>query len=132
MHPNIRKHLHEYIWGNSHLSINQTKSAKQMIYFSYRQVLKTNYNNLNQKINESHSSIKSDFNCSKNQIHFLNIRKAKRSSGKLLTGNLIFIENQSTLKLLNETSPICKQWDWKQYVPQREISHSNLQRSESG
>ena len=79
-----------------------------MINVSYGQFLKTDYNNLNQKINEVHSSIKSNFNCSKIQIHFLDITKAKASTARLLTGNLISIENQTTQKLLNETSPICK------------------------
>ena len=53
MRSNIRKYLHGYLSGNKNLSINQTKSAITsqiyMTYFSYRQVLKTNYNNLYQK-----------------------------------------------------------------------------------
>ena len=79
-----------------------------MINFSYGQVLETDYNNLNQKINEVHSSIKSDFNYSKIQTHFLDITKANASTARILTGNLISIENQTALKLLDETSPICK------------------------
>ena len=79
-----------------------------MINVSYGQFLKTDYKNLNKKVNEIHSSIKSNFNYSKIQIYFLDITKAKASTARLLTGNLISIENQTTLKLLNETSPICK------------------------
>ena len=79
-----------------------------MTNFSYGQVLKTDCNNLNQKINEVHCSIKSDLNYSKVQIHFLDITKAKASTARPLTGNLISIKNQTALKLLNETSPICK------------------------
>ena len=74
-----------------------------MINFSYGQFLKTDYNNLNQKVNELHSSIKSNFNYSKIQIHFLDIAKAKAS--RLSTGNLISIENQTTLKLLKRNIP---------------------------
>lgn len=76
-----------------------------MINFSYGQFLKTDYNNLNQKVNEVHSSIKSNFNYSKIQIHFLDIAKAKASTARLSTGNLISIENQTTLKLLKRNIP---------------------------
>ena len=68
------------------------------------------------KINEVHPSIRFDFNYSKTQIHFSDIDITKSSRGillatpykKKLTGNPVSIENKSTLKLLNEASPIRK------------------------
>ena len=69
------------------------------------------------KINEVHSSIRYNFNYWKTQIPFLDIPIKKHlqenfwqhNTEKKLTSSLILIENQSTLKLLNKTSPI--HWD---------------------
>ena len=89
--------------------------------FSYGQVLKTNYNNLHKKstryispLNLISTTRKPKYIYStspKTQIHFLDITKT--STEKLLTTLYkkeinVSIENQCTLKLLNESSPICK------------------------
>ena len=54
-----------------------------MTYFSYGQVLKTNYNNLYQNTIKYNPPLTK--NHSKTKIHFLDITITKTSTGKLLT-----------------------------------------------
>ena len=123
MRPTMRKHLHGYIWRNTHLFINQTKSAIISQVYIWHLFLMGEFwkgtTTIHIKIIEVQPFIKFDFNYSKTQIHLLDIAITKTSTGNLLTtlnrktstANLISIENQRTLKFLNESSPISKCWD---------------------
>ena len=123
--PNTGKYLCGYIWRNTHLSVNQTMPLNLRYIDDIFFIWTGSGNELQQlmsKFSDVKPSIKLDFNYSKTQIHFLDIpikNKYRKTFNNTIQkkfeqshrSNLIFIENQSTLKLLNEAFPICKRCD---------------------